>query len=224
VSFDLGAATEYFPVLMLGLFTTLTLTGWAFVIGIAVGLVAAMARLSRPRVLRIVSSAYVDFFRTTPALVQIFWVFFVLPLMIGRDIDAYSASVIALGLNTGAFMAEIFRAGVLGVDRGQVDAADVLGLRPVQRFRYIVLPQALRIVLPAIAATTMLLLKGTSLAAAISVGELTYKATLVTLISGRFFEIFTLAALIYIAVIVPIGLGTSLLERQLRASERLATR
>jgi len=225
MSFDFAPVLAFLPALLAGLVVTLQLTVLSLLLGNAVGLGLALARLSGRRLVSVPALVYIEFFRTTPLYVQLIWIFFVLPvamraLIPGSDLDAFAAGVLALGLNTAAYMAEIFRAGILGVDRGQWDAAHVLGLSRAAAFRFVVLPQAIKIVVPPTAAQTMLVLKGTAIVAGISVAELTYKGNLVAVPTGRFIEVWTVVAIIYFIVIFPIGIVSGRIERRFRASER----
>ena len=118
------------------------------------------------------ASVYIEFFRTTPPLIQIVWLYYGLPLLTGYDLGAFGAAAVALGLNIAAFYAEIFRAGIVGVHRTQWQAARVLGLNSTDTLRYVVFPQALRNVLPPLGTTTIYLVKDTALASAIGTPEL----------------------------------------------------
>jgi polar amino acid transport system permease protein len=148
--------------------------------------------------------------------VQIVWVYFGLPVMIGHEINSFEAAVIALSLNIAAFISEILRSGLQGIDAGQVDAARVLGLGRIDTLRFIVLPQAIRIVLPPLGATTILLLKGTSLASAIGLLELTRVGQLISSATFRPFEALSAVALLYFILCYPIALATRRLETRLK--------
>jgi polar amino acid transport system permease protein len=206
---------KYIPPLIDGLGVTLEITLAALVIGIIIGLPLAVLRASPWLPLRLPSALYIDFLRTTPFLVQVLWVYFVLPTVIHRDIDALTAGILALGLNTSAFMAEIFRTGIAAVGSGQWDACRVLGLRRLQAFRDVILPQAVRITLPAIVSTAVQVLKGTSYLAVIGVLELTYRATIITQHRGRYIEVFSVTGAIYIVVILTLILLLGQLEKRL---------
>lgn len=208
---------KYLPDLLKGTIVTLALTLAALAIGSVLGTLLALLRMSRRRWMAAPAIAYIEFFRTTPFLVQVLWIYFVLPVIIRIDMDENTAGILSLGLNSAAFMAEIFRAGIQAIDRGQWDACSVLGLSKGQTFHLVVLPQAIRIVLPAIGATAILVLKATSLLAVIGVLELTYRATLITQIAGRYLEVFSLTAGIYMLIIIPATVGVNLLEKRLRA-------
>src|SRR6185436_7054141 len=139
-----GRIVEYLPDLLRGVWLTLALSAISVSIGVAVGLVLALARLSGKRALNWPAYVYIEFFRTTPPLVQIVWLYYGLPILTGRDLGAFGAAAVALGLNIAAFYAEIFRAGIIGVNRTQWQAARVLGLNLTDTLRYVVLPQAVR--------------------------------------------------------------------------------
>jgi His/Glu/Gln/Arg/opine family amino acid ABC transporter permease subunit len=193
---------KYLPTLFDGLLVTLELTLCGLTIGAILGLLLALMKGSLLRLIRLPAVIFIEFFRTTPFLVQVLWMYFVLPYLTGWDIEAFAAGVLALGLNASAFIAEIIRTGINAVGRGQIDAGRVLGLSKYQIVQRVLLPQAMRITLPAMIATGIQVLKSTSYLAAIGVLELTYRATIVTQNSGHFVEVFSVAGAIYITVIV----------------------
>lgn len=216
---DWSVFVDYFPDLVVGARVTLAITALSLAIGIVVGLVLALARLSGWKILSWPAYAYIEFFRTTPPLVQIVWFYFVVPVTIGTELNSFQAASAALGLNIAAFLAEIFRAGIQGIDVTQRDAAQVLGLGRIDTYRFIVLPQALRIVLPPTTTTIMLLLKGTSLASAIGTLELMRVGQLVSLETFRPFEVLTAVAVIYFVITYPVALAARHLERKMKIGE-----
>lgn len=217
---DFSVVLRFMPELLHGLYVTLLMTLLAMVIGSVTGLALAVLRMSRRRSVAVPVSLYIDFWRTTPILIQIFWMFFVLPRLIGVEYDIFVAATLAIGLNTGAFLAEVFRAAIAAVPRGQWDAGRVLGLSSLKIFRIIILPQAVKIVLPPYAAMTMLTLKGTSIAAIIGVLELTKVGQLITVRTFQPVEVLIVVGIMYFVVIYPIGIYAERLERRLRADER----
>lgn len=219
MKFDWKALTDYLPDLLAGAQVTLAMTGLALVIGSVVGLALALARISGFRILSWPAYGYIEFFRTTPPLVQIIWFYFVLPVLIGVELDSFTAASAALGLNIAAFLGEIFRSGIQGIDVTQRDAANVLGLSRVDMYRYVVLPQAVRIVLPPTTTTVMLLLKSTTLASAIGALELTRVGQLVSLETFRPMEVWTSIAIIYFVMTYPIALTARYLERRMRIGQ-----
>jgi glutamine transport system permease protein len=218
MEFDWSNLWDYLPFLLAGAGTTLAITAVAAAIATVFGLLLALARISGWRILSWPAYAYIEFFRTTPPLIQIIWFYFVVPVLIGYDLNSFQAASIALGLNVAAFLGEIFRAGIQGVDATQRDAAQVLGLSRVDTYRFVVLPQALRIVLPPATTTIMLLLKATALASAIGTMELTRVGQLVAIETFRPFEILTAVAVIYFIINYPIALAARYLERRLAIS------
>jgi polar amino acid transport system permease protein len=218
MEFDWSNLREYLPFLLAGAGTTLAITAVAAAIATVFGLLLALARISGWRILAWPAYAYIEFFRTTPPLIQIIWFYFVVPVLIGYELNSFQAASIALGLNVAAFLGEIFRAGIQGVDATQRDAAQVLGLSRVDTYRFVVLPQAMRIVLPPATTTIMLLLKATALASAIGTMELTRVGQLVAIETFRPFEILTAVAVIYFIINYPIALAARYLEHRLAIS------
>ena len=212
--FDFTTVVTYIPELISGVLVTIELTIISLAVGIPVGLMLALARISGRRWLAWPAYVYIEFFRTTPPFVQIVWAYFVLPVITGWELSAFQAAGLALGFNIAAFLGEVFRAGIQAIDRTQFDAGRVLGLSRVDVFRYIISPQAIRIVLPPSGTTVMLLIKGTSIASALGVLELTRIGQLVTTETFHPFEILTVVAIIYFALTYPIALLTRFLERR----------
>ena len=185
MEFDWKVIIDYFPDLLAGVKVTLSITILSLLIGLVFGLALALARISGWKIISWPAYVYIEFFRTTPPLVQIVWFYFVVPVIIGMELSAFQAASIALGLNIAAFLGEIFRAGIQGIDKTQIDATRVLGLGSMDSYRYVILPQAFRIVLPPTTTTIMLLMKGTSLATAIGTLELMRVGQLISLETFR---------------------------------------
>jgi polar amino acid transport system permease protein len=194
---------EQLPYLLGGIGITVALTVCAMLGAIVVGLLLCTARLSSIAPLRWAATAYVDFVRATPLLVQILWVFYSLALITGITLTAFAAGATALALNIGAFVAEIFRAGVQSVDKGQREAAAALGMTGLQAARRVIVPQALRNVLPPLGSTWVSTFKDSSLTAIIGVPELLFRAQTASIETYRPVEIYTVLALIYFALTYP---------------------
>ena len=209
---------EAWHYLQVGLAYTVLLSVIALTIGSIVGLVMAVTRLWGPRYVRTIAVVYVEFFRTTPMLVQILWVFYVLPTLLNIRLGAVESGALALGLNSGAFLAEIFRAGLVSIHQSQHDAAQVLGLSRLQSLRLVILPQALRRVLPAISNVFISLVKDSSLVSVIAVYELTYQAGAFVSETFRPFEIYTALAVVYFLLTYPLVLVNGALERRFRVT------
>jgi len=216
--FDLGVVGPYLPDLLAGLLVTVRLAAVSVVLGVVLGLALALARLSGVRALAWPAYLYIELFRTTPPLVQIVWFYYGIPPATGIDLDAFQAATLALGLNIAAFFSEIFRAGIAAVPATQWQAAKVLGLGPIDTLRFVVLPQAARLVLPPTGTTVIYLIKGTALASAIGTPELLRVGQLVALETFRPVEVLTVIALAYFVATYPVALAFNALERRLARS------
>lgn len=204
--------------LVRGLIQTLKLAAISGVIAIAIGLATALARLSDSISARIVAKWYLELIRNTPLLVQLFLVYFVLAPIFG--IDRFWAAVLCLSLFEGSFAAEIIRGGILGVDKGQYEGADAIGLNVVDKYRFIVIPQSLPLILPPLTGLIISLIKHSAIVSVIAVSELTTEG--LNLISDTFmaFEVWFLVAGIYLAVTVSLSIAVSLFEVSLTKNRR----
>ena len=215
--FDVAFAN--LPVLLEGLGVTVLLTVLAMAIGLVVGLVLALMRLSGFRLLQLPAYAFTEVFRTTPLLVQVVWVFSVLPLTLGITLSPFFSGLVALGFNVAAFMSEIYRAGIASVSRAQGNAALALGMTWAQSMRRVVLPQAILRMVPPITAMWVALFKDTSVLAAIGVAEMMTKARFVASDTYRPLEVYTLVAVVYFVVTYPQSLGVNWLFQRFRVRE-----
>ncbi len=206
------------PFLLVGVPLTLGLTLAAFVLGTVVALPMAVIRIARPPVLTQVTTVWIEFFRTTPPLIHIFWPYYVFPVVFDIHLSAVTVVILALAANTSAQMSEIFRAGLQSVPRGQREAAAVLGLSPWQRLWDVTLPQAVRLIMAPSANTVVSLLKDSSLAAIIAVPELMNRGQLLSTETFRPLEVLTLVAILYFILTYPLALGAAALERRSRAA------
>jgi His/Glu/Gln/Arg/opine family amino acid ABC transporter permease subunit len=216
--FKLESIVAYLPDYLAGALLTVELGLVSTSLGVVLGFVLALTRRSRFRVLSWPTYAYIEFFRTTPPLVQIVWLYYGLPLLFGFDLGAFGAAAVALGLNIAAFLAEIFRAGIAGVDRTQWQAARVLGLGFADTLRFVILPQAVRNVLPPIGTTIIYLIKDTALASAIGTPELLRVGQLVSNETFRPAEALTVVAIAYFLLTYPVALCFTSIERRLSAA------
>src|SRR3954467_14558683 len=187
--------------LLLGLWHTLQVTGTALAFGIPLGLALALARLSHRRVLRWPAGLVIEVFRTTPPLVQLFWFFFALPILLGIEMTPFVAAVLTFSIQSAAFFAEAFRGGIVSVERGQWEAARALGMAPRQVLRRVVLPQAVKRMVPAFLERAIELMKTTTLVAIVSYADLLFQTNEVAQKTFRPLEVFTATALIYFVVI-----------------------
>ena len=215
--YQFGKILVYLPDLFHGVLLTLQISAIAVGMGLVLGLILALARYSGHPLLNWPAYVYIEFFRTTPPLVQIVWLYYGLPHLAGADLGAFGAASVALGLNIAAFFSEIFRAGIAGVDRTQWQAARVLGLSLADTLRFVVLPQALRKVLPPTGTTVIYLVKGTALASAIGTPELLRVGQLIALETFRPVETLTIVAVAYFLLTYPIALAFHAIERRFAA-------
>lgn len=203
---------EHLPYILQGVTVTLRLTFFSLLLSVALGLLGAIASTSRHRALRGIAAVYVEIIRGTPALLQLFIIYFGLANYQVR-LSGTTAAILALGVLGGAYLSETFRAGIEAVDRGQVEAAKSLGMRGPVIMRRIVLPQAILVILPPLGNFVIGLIKDTSLALTISVPELMYRSYDVSSQTFRSMEVFTMAGLIYLMICYPLSRGVKYLER-----------
>lgn len=215
MSFDIGFMLRSIPILAEGLTTTLALAVPAIVLSAMWGVVVVSGLLSRRRPLQLISQGYVEVVRNTPVLVQMFFIFFGSGVL-GYPLSGFTAGLLALVLQNGAYVAEIYRAGIQSVSQRQAEAGMALGLMPAAAFRIIVLPQAVRKVIPPLSNQGVLIIKDTALVATISVTELTFQARLLADRTAAVFEIFFALALFYIALTMLFSLLMRLVEVRLR--------
>lgn len=204
---------EVLPYLLQGAATTVMLTAVSMSLALVGGLFVALMRLSRSVPLQWVSGAYIEAIRGTPLLVQLFIIYYGLP-QYGIRFDAFTAGVLGLSINYSAYLAEVYRSGILSVDRGQWEAGGSVGLSRAALLRYIILPQAIRIVLPPIGNYFISMLKDSALVATIAVVELMRAAQLRVAITFRAMDIYLLVALIYFLMSYPCALLIRHIEKR----------
>ncbi|TYB86727.1 amino acid ABC transporter permease [Oceaniovalibus sp. ACAM 378] len=204
-SFKFGAIWKYQDQILEGIVLTLQLSIVTMIMGLAIGLLVALAGSSPRRTLRLPAQIYVEAIRNTPLLVQLFIVFFGLP-SIGIKLGANTAAVIALTINMGAYGAEIIRAGIESVRRHQIEAGRALGLTAYQTFRHVVLFQAMKAIYPSLASQFVLLMLATSIVSAIGASELFHQGAFIESRTYRSFEVYTLITLTYL--LITLGLRT----------------
>jgi len=198
-----GFLLRYTHLFVVGIEVTLAYTAGTVLLGLLIGLVLGLGRLSRSRWVNAPLVAFIEVFRCTPLLVQIVWFYYALPVILGIQIPATVAAVLVLSLYTGAFYAEIFRGGIVSIEPGQWDAARALGLRWRHVMRCVVLPQAVRRMVPPFMNQSIIQLKNTSLVSTIAVPDLLYQGSLITADTYRPLEVYTVVALIYFALLFP---------------------
>ena len=219
MTFDMNLVVNSFPLLLIGAGVTIQITVLSTAIGFVIGLIVGVARISNLRVLRMLAEVYVEFFRGTPLLVQIFLFYFALPVITGQRIDPFMAAISACGINSGAYVAEIFRAGIQSVDDGQMEAGRSLGMTWLQTMRYIIVPQAFKRVIPPLGNEFIAMLKDSSLVSVIGFEELTRRGQLIIAKTYGSFEIWMSVAVIYLVMTLTISRFVAYLERRYRVHD-----
>jgi His/Glu/Gln/Arg/opine family amino acid ABC transporter permease subunit len=215
-----GIAFEFPDLFFGGLWVTVQLSVLGLAGALVVGTAIALLRVSPVAPLRFLGSAYVEFFRNTPLVVQLFFLFLGLPLLglrFATDTfdNIFRAALVGMSLYHGAYVAEVVRGGLLGIDRGQIEAARSLGLSYLQTLREVQLPQAFRAVIPPLGNIAIALVKNTALASTIGVTDLLFGAEIVESRTVRAEEAFLTATLLYLALTIPLGAIVNVLERKL---------
>ena len=203
------------PFLLSGVWMTLLISAVTLVISVILGMAVALADMSRLWVLRGLARVWGEAVRNTPILVQLLWMYYVLPIVFGIVISAFTACVIGLSIYSSAFIAEVYRAGIQAVPKGHLEAAQVLGMSRFDSFIRIVVPQAVRTILPPLAGNFVQLIKYSSLAAVLSVADVTKRAMELSAATFRPLEIFSAVAVIYFAICWPLTQAIRIWERRL---------
>lgn len=215
-SLDFSVAWTYREALLRGLGVSLAYTGLATVLGLALAVLTASAVRSRLAVVRFPTIGFVELFRNTPLLVQLVWVHFALPQLTGLNLTILQSGLLAITLNVAAYFSEILRAGIDAIPKGQWEAAHSLGLHPWSIWRFVILPQAIRIVYPPLASMILSLFKGTSVLSILAISELMRLVTNISTHTARPVEIFTVGAILYFCCGALMTRGFSVLERRIR--------
>ena len=214
MSFNWSLIWDNLPLLLQGALVTIEITALSVGCGFLLGLFVSLLNLSHLRIIRWIARCYVDIIRGTPLLVQIFLIYFALPMIIGHRIDPFVAAVTACSINSGAYVSEIFRAGIQSIDKGQMEAGRSLGLSWGQTMRYIILPQAFKAIIPPLGNEFIAMLKDSSLVSVIGFEELTRRGQLIIAKTYASFEIWGTVAVIYLVMTLSISQLVSYLERK----------
>ena len=204
---------EFLPILLQGVKLTILVTLGSLLLSTALGLLWALMRVSGIRALDLIARAFINFIRGVPIIVQLFYIYFVLPEM-GIALSALNAAIIGLGIAYSAYQAENFRAGIEAIDKGQLEAAQSIGMGWTMTMRRVVLPQAFRISLPPYGNTMIMMLKDSSQASTITVAELAMQGKLVAASSFKNATVFTLVAVLYLVMCIPLILAVSRMEKK----------
>ena len=205
MSFNVDLVVSAIPFLLMGALVTVKITAISVGLGIVIGLFVGIARIAHSRILRVLAAIYVDFLWGTPLLVQIFFIYFALPIVTGHHMDPFVAAIASCSINSGAYVAEIFRAGIQSIDAGQMEAGRSLGMTWGQTMRYIIVPQAFKRVIPPLGNEFIALLKDSSLVSVIGFEELTRRGQLVIARTYGSLEIWTCVAILYLIMMVTIS-------------------
>lgn len=203
--------SDWWPQLVPAMWNTIALTAASYLLAVALGIVLALGKLSKIRVLRALCTGYIEFVRGIPALVILFLLYFGL-VPLGIVFDPFTAAVIGLGMNQGGYMAEVFRGGIEALHKGQREAALAVGMTPFEAYRHIIIPQAVRIVLPPLLNMLINLLKDTSICSLIAAPELMLRAKDIAAMAFRPMHIYLLVGVIYFMMAWPLSLITRRVE------------
>jgi His/Glu/Gln/Arg/opine family amino acid ABC transporter permease subunit len=203
--------------LLEGTRTTLLITAGALGIGLLIGGIAALGKTSKHRIFSVAAGSYIEIFRNTPELVQLIWIYYCVSILVGLNMEASISCLIALGLNSGGYMAEVLRAGIQTVHSGEIEAARGLGLSKYQVTIRITLPQAIRTMIPPLVNQSIIVLKNSSLVSVLGVMDLTFRAQVVSTNTFKPIEMYTAIALIYFVLCTILSYLARLGERRLVA-------
>ena len=212
---DFAAVWGHMDLLWVGLAGTVKIALISIVLGVVVGAMLAAMRLSTKPWLRAPATAFVEFYRNTPPIVHFFWFFYALPIVIGLNLDPYAAAVLALSTQSGAFYAEVFRGGIVSIERGQWEGAQALGMTRRAALRRVIVPQALRRMIAPFVERSFELTKTSAVASTLAYAELLYQAQQVNSITFRPMEVYTTIAVMYFVLLFTASTLARIAERRL---------
>lgn len=216
---DFSFLSKYYMFFFNGAKFTLVLAIFTVVFGVLLGVILALMRISNNKLLNFLGTAYVEFIRGTPVLVQVYLIYYGLPSVLGLNLPDMAAGILALSINSGAYVAEIIRAGIQAVDKGQLEAARSLGMKYSTAMRYIIIPQAIKNILPALGNEFIVVIKESSIVSVIGIHELMYNADTVRGNTFRAFEPLIIAALMYFVMTFTLSKLMGKAERRLKTSD-----
>ncbi|WP_045392432.1 amino acid ABC transporter permease [Falsirhodobacter sp. alg1] len=214
---DFGPVFARADMLLLGLLNTVKIAAVSICLGVIVGLLLCMMRLSPKRILRGPALIFIEFYRNTPPIVHFFWFFYALPVLMAVNLDPYTAAVLALSTQSGAFYAEVFRGGIISIERGQWEGARAIGMKHSDVMRRVILPQAMSRMVPPFVERSFELLKTTTLASTLAYADLLYQAMQINSETFRPLEVYTVLALMYLLLLVTASQLARLAEARLTA-------
>lgn len=214
MKFDMSVILLNWDLLAMGLFVTLKYTVYTCAIGLVIGLIVALLQLTPWFSVRSLGRVWVEFFRNIPLLVLLLWTYYALPIFMQLQISKETAGILGLGFYASGFYSEILRAGVQSIDRGQSDAGIVLGMSYMQRLRRIILPQALRRMIPPLVGQSIMQLKNTTLLSVLTIPDLLYQASYISSFTYRPMEVYTAIGVLFIIILVPLSALSRRFERK----------
>lgn len=214
-TFNWTVITDNTDLLLKGIYVSIKLFLITEIIGIIIGVVSGTGRLSKIKIVSWIFRIYIEIFRAIPILIQIFWFYYCLPFFFDIRISTFMTGIISLSLFIGAYMGEVFRSGIKSIHKGQTVAAKALGMSYLQIMRYIILPQAVRRMIPPLVSKSVDLFKATALVATIGIQELMYQGMVTVANTFRSIEIYSVIAIIYFIIAYPIMIYSRSLERKL---------
>jgi polar amino acid transport system permease protein len=214
---DFSGVFARWDLLLIGLVNTIKIAGISIVLGVLVGLVLAFAKLSPRRYFSLPATIFIEFYRNTPPIIHFFWFFYALPMLANISLDPFTAAVLALSTQSGAFYAEVFRGGIVSIELGQWEGAKSLGMRHSQMMRRIILPQAMTRMFAPFVERSFELTKTTALASTLAYADLLYQAMIVNSETFRPLEVYTTIALMYVILLVTASTLARITEARLTA-------
>lgn len=216
-TWDFNVLASYRWLLLEGTLVTVAITAGIIVLGMLAGLLGGLGQISRFAALRWISWAYIEIFRCTPLLVQLLWFYYALPILTGIEMNAITAAIATLSLYGGSFYAEVIRGGIVSIDAGQSEAGLALGLTPMKVMQRIVLPQAIKRMIPPLMNQSIIQFKNTSLVSVLAVPDLLYQGQLAATETYRPLEVYSVIAVIYFFVLVPL---TAIVKKSEKALQK----
>ncbi|WP_197141193.1 amino acid ABC transporter permease [Lysinibacillus sphaericus] len=215
---DFSLVTDFLPFMVKASWVTLKLTLYSTIFGLILGLFVALMKISKVKVIRLIADFYLWIIRGTPMLVQLFLIYYGLP-QVGIELSPMVAAVIALGINSAAYIAEIYRGGIMSISKGQIEAAESLGMSYFLQMRKVILPQALRVSLPALGNQAIMMLKDSSLASLVTVSELLMVSQRYAASNYAFIEFYLVAAGFYLVMTTFFTFILNRVERRMSVSD-----
>lgn len=216
---DFSFLSRYYPMYITGTLNTLALAFFTLLLGVVFGVLLALMRLSKNPILKGIASSYIEFIRGTPLLVQLYIVYYGLPQITGMRFPSFFAGIIALTINSSAYIAEIIRAGILSVDAGQMEAVRSLGMSHTLSMRYIIIPQAFKNILPALGNEFIVVIKESAIVSIIGIYDIMYSGNIIRGNTYRPFEPLIVVAIIYFVITFTLSNLMGIAERRMRISD-----